>query len=73
MVAVAAMQQAQVVGPDGAVTLSAAKLSAAYGLPMADSIMMATARRYDAMLWTQDAGLQGIEGVQYVETRSGQV
>lgn len=28
--------------------------------------MLATARRYGALLWTQDADFEGIEGVHYV-------
>jgi predicted nucleic acid-binding protein len=35
-------------------------------LPMADSIMLATARHSGAVLWTQDADFEGIEGVRYV-------
>ena len=65
--AVAAMQQGQVVDLDAVVALSAAKISATYKLPMADSIMLATARIHDATLWTQDAVLKGQEGVQYIE------
>jgi toxin FitB len=38
-------------------------------LPMADSIILATARAYSATFWTQDADFQNIEGVQYVEKR----
>jgi len=36
---------------------------------MADSVMLATARAYDATLWTQDAHFKDVEGVQYVEKR----
>jgi predicted nucleic acid-binding protein len=32
---------------------------------MADSIMLATAREYQATLWTQDADFESIEGVKY--------
>ena len=65
--AVAAMQQGQVVDLDAAVALSAAKVSTTFRLPMADSIMLTTARMHDATLWTQDADFKGIEGVQYIE------
>ena len=37
------------------------------GLPLADSIMLATAEQYDATLWTQDSDFKGVEGVQYIE------
>jgi predicted nucleic acid-binding protein len=33
---------------------------------MADSVMLATARRNGATLWTQDADFDGIEGVRYL-------
>ncbi len=65
--AVAAMHQGEVVGLDTTLVLSAAKTSVELGLPMADSIILATARVHLAMLWTQDADFAGIEGVQYVE------
>ena len=50
---------------DGAIALRAAKLSLEYRLPMADSVMLATARSYDAVLWTQDADFENLLGVQY--------
>ena len=43
-----------------------ARLSLALRLPMADSIILATAQAYDATLWTQDVDFEEIEGVQYV-------
>lgn len=65
--AVAVMQQGLGVDLDVVLTLSAAKLSATMKLPMADSVMPATARAYGAVLWTQDAHFKGLEGVQYIE------
>jgi predicted nucleic acid-binding protein len=35
-------------------------------LPMADSIMLATARSFNATLWSQDAEIEGMDGVRYV-------
>lgn len=67
--AIAAMAQGQVVDLDMTLALSAAKISAEQGLPMADSIILATARAYEAILWTQDANFEDIEGVEYVERR----
>ena len=34
-------------------------------LPLADSVILATARAHEATLWTQDADFEGIEGVRY--------
>jgi predicted nucleic acid-binding protein len=64
--AIAAMQQGHSVDLDAATALSAAKISVELKLPMADSIILATARAYGATLWTQDADLGSIEGVQYI-------
>lgn len=68
--AVAVMRQGMVVDLDGAIALRAAKLSLEYRLPMADSVMLATARSYDATLWTQDADFENVLGVQYRARRS---
>jgi predicted nucleic acid-binding protein len=68
--AVALMQQGSVVDLTPSLALEAARTSAATGLPMADSIMLATARSFDAALWTQDSDFEGIEGVRYVAAQS---
>lgn len=63
--AVAVMEQGRVVDLDRAIALSAARISIDHELPMADSVMLATARKFRATLWTQDADFQGIDGVRY--------
>jgi predicted nucleic acid-binding protein len=63
--AVAVMQQGQVVDLDGPLALAAAKLSADSKLPLADSVVLATARQFEATLWTQDADFEGLPGVRY--------
>jgi len=63
--AIALMQQGRVVDLNISIALLAAKLSAELKLPMADSIMLATAREYQATLWTQDADFEGVEDVKY--------
>ncbi|KPK91055.1 MAG: twitching motility protein PilT [Anaerolineae bacterium SM23_ 63] len=63
--AVTFMQQGSVVDLDSRIALSAAKISVDLGLPMADSIMLATASQHEATLWTQDADFEDIEGVRY--------
>jgi predicted nucleic acid-binding protein len=35
-------------------------------VPMADSIILATARAYGATLWTQDEHFEHLDGVQYI-------
>ena len=63
--AVALMQQGQVVELDSTLALSAAKLSLEYRIPMADSVILATARKHNAVLYTQDADFDGIPGVKF--------
>ena len=67
--AIAVMQQGLVVDLDTTIALNAAKISVELRLPMADSVMLATARAYNATLWTQDADFKGIDSVQYIEKR----
>lgn len=59
------MMQGQVVDLDSQLALRAARLSSELGLPMAGSVMLATARAHEATLWTQDGDFEGIEGVEY--------
>ncbi len=67
--AVAVMMQGQVVGLDAAMAISAAKLSDELKIPMADSIMLATARDHEAEFWTQDADFASIPEVRYVSSK----
>ena len=63
--AVAAMRQGTVVDLSAALAIEAAELSCEEKLPMADSIILATARAHDAILWTQDIDFKGRAGVKY--------
>ena len=63
--AVALMQQGAVVDLDAPLALTAARISADGKLALADSVVLATARRFDATLWTQDADFEGLPGVRY--------
>jgi predicted nucleic acid-binding protein len=67
--AVAMMLQGRVVDLDARIALDAAKVSMDSKLPMADSIILATARIYDAALWTQDGDLKPFADVRYVAKR----
>lgn len=63
--AIALMQQGKVIELTLPIALSAAKLSADLKIPQADSIVLATAKAYQALLWTQDSDFHGIEGIRY--------
>ena len=65
--AVAIMYGGEVVDLTREIALMAAQASHDLKLPMADSIILATARAYKATLWSQDADYRGLEGVQYIE------
>lgn len=68
--AVALMQQSgSVLDLTAPLALSAATLSLELKIPMADSIMLATARQHDASLWTQDADFENVPDVKYVAKR----
>ena len=67
--AVAAMQQGRVVELSAPLALAAARFSLAHQLPMADSVILATARAFSATLWTQDADFEGLAGVNYRTAR----
>lgn len=63
--AVAAMQQGRVIDMDSRIAMEAARLSVRRQLPLADSVILATAQHHRAVLWTQDSHFDGIEGVEY--------
>ena len=67
--AVALMQQGRVIVLDEILSLSAAKLSFDLKLPMADSLMLATARAHGATLWTPDDDFSGIPGVRDIKKK----
>ena len=67
--AIAAMLQGHVADLDALAALSSAKVALELKLPMADSIVLATARAYGATLWTQDSDFEGVEGVRYTARR----
>lgn len=67
---VAAMQRGTVVELDAELSLEAARLAHEMKLPLADSVILATARQHNATLCTQDSDFEGISGVRYVEKRA---
>lgn len=50
---------------DATLALHAAALGLRHKLPLADSIVYATARAGDALVWTQDADFEGLPGVKF--------
>ena len=64
--ALAAIQKGQVIDLSPTISTAAAKISLQYKLPMADSIIYATAKNHNATLWTQDVDFKGMPGVNYI-------
>jgi predicted nucleic acid-binding protein len=63
--AAALMKQGTSINLTDDLALQAAKISLEYKIPMADSIILATARAHEAILWTQDQDFKNIENVKY--------
>ena len=63
------MKQGKIIEIDESLALSAAKLSADLKLPMADSLILATTRANNAVLWTQDEHFKDLDGVKYIEKK----
>ena len=59
------MQQGRVVDLTAALAMASSMLSLKHRMPMADSIILATALEFEATLWTQDADFKNFAGVKY--------
>ena len=64
---VANMMEGNIIDLDARIALNAARISANMKLPMADSVILATAQAYDATLWAQDSHFKDVPGVRYIE------
>jgi predicted nucleic acid-binding protein len=62
---VAHMQQGKVVALDSALAIDAAVFGLKHKLPLADSIIYATASKFGAVVWTQDADFKALPDVEY--------
>jgi predicted nucleic acid-binding protein len=59
------MEQGKVVDLDRATALEGARLVIQHRIAMADSVMLATAQRHRATLWTQASDFAGLPGTKY--------
>jgi toxin FitB len=64
--AAAQMRRGKLIALDASLAVAAAETSLEQKLPMADSIILTTARANDATLWTQDDDFEGMAGVKFV-------
>jgi predicted nucleic acid-binding protein len=67
--AAAFMQAGEVLDLSSSIAMHAARISADLKMPMADSIMLASAREFDATLWTQDSDFEGLKDVSYIRAQ----
>jgi predicted nucleic acid-binding protein len=65
--AVALMNQGEVVDLDVTTAISAARIGLELKLPLADSVILATARLKKARILTQDGDFEGLEGIAYIK------
>ena len=63
--AAAAMQRGKIIDLSTSLATAASRLSLEHHLPMADSIILATAQAFNAVIWTQDSDFKGIKTVKY--------
>jgi toxin FitB len=67
--AVSQMRRGELLELDADLAIAAADLSIESRLPLADSVILASARSVGATLWTQDSDFEGLPGVEYRSNR----
>ncbi len=67
--AVAHMKQGHIVNLDTDLAIYAAKIGKDNKLAMADSIIYAITKKYNALLWTQDKHFKDLKSVKYFEKK----
>ena len=67
---VAILRQGRFVDLTATLAIAAATISHSEKLPMADSVIIATARAENAVIWTQDADFEDLAGVKYRSKKS---
>jgi predicted nucleic acid-binding protein len=65
----AAMRKGRVVDLTASMAIAASRISLEHKIPMADSIILATANQFEATIWTQDSDFKNIDGVKYFPTK----
>ena len=69
LLAAMAMQKGTIVDLTVSLAIAASKLSLEHDLPMADSIILATAQECGATIWTQDSDFDSMNNVKYFPSR----
>jgi predicted nucleic acid-binding protein len=66
LIAIAHMRQGKVIPLDAELAIDAGNYGVLHKLPLADSIIFASAKKHNATLWTQDADFKGLPGVKFI-------
>jgi predicted nucleic acid-binding protein len=61
------MKQGRIIELNATLAIDAAEISHHLKIPMADSLILTTARNCQASLWTQDVDFKGMDGVHYIQ------
>lgn len=61
------MKQGRVISLDAELAIDAGHYGIVHSLPLADSIIFATAKKYNATIWTQDSDFKGLPSVKFYE------
>lgn len=69
LIVTAHMKQGKVIPLDSELAMDAARFGVLHKLPLADSIIFATAHKHSALLWTQDDDFEGLPNVRYVSRK----
>ncbi|TVP57585.1 MAG: type II toxin-antitoxin system VapC family toxin [Halomonadaceae bacterium] len=70
LIVTAHMEQGKVIPLNAELAKDAAKWGVLHQLPLADSIIFATAQKFSAVLWTQDRDFEGLVNVNYLSRKS---
>lgn len=70
LTAIAHMKQGTVIPLDAELAIEAATYGVLHKLPLADSIIFASAQKFNATIWTQDNDFAGLLKVKYFATKN---
>jgi predicted nucleic acid-binding protein len=70
LIVTAHMKQGKVIPLDSELAMNAAEVGVLHKLPLADSIIFATAQKYSAVIWTQDNDFEGLVNVRYISKKN---
>lgn len=69
IIAISAMRNGSIVDLNASIALDAARLGTRHRLPLADSVILATAQACNATIWTSDSDFKDIDGVKFLDKR----